>query len=72
MEQFKVACLRYEICGAEETFYSAEEYEIYGDDYICAECFDLEEMNFFELIGWRDIDADLMHSRMADAEMGDL
>jgi hypothetical protein len=57
MEQFKVACLRYEICGAQETFYSAEEYEIYGDDYICAECFDLEEMTFFELIGWADSDA---------------
>ena len=32
MELFHVACLNYEICGAEETFDSIEEYEIYGDD----------------------------------------
>jgi len=57
MEQFTVACLNYEICGAEEIFYSDEEYEIYGDDYVCAECYASEEMEFFETIGWADSDA---------------
>jgi len=37
---FEVACLYYELCGASETFYSEEEYEIYGDDYVCPECQD--------------------------------
>ena len=32
MSLFTVACLNYEICGAEETFDSVEEYEIYGDE----------------------------------------
>jgi hypothetical protein len=42
---FEVACLYYEICGAKETFYSEEEYDIYGDDYVCPECYSqMEEM----------------------------
>ena len=57
MEQFHVACLNYEICGSDEIFDSIEEYEIYGDDYMCAECFDSEEMEFYENIGWADSDA---------------
>jgi hypothetical protein len=57
MELFTVACLNYEICGAQEIFDSVEEYEIYGDDYICAECYDSEEMEFYELTGWADSDA---------------
>jgi hypothetical protein len=57
MEKFTVACLNYEICGAEETFYSDEEYEIFGDDYTCAECYASEEMKFYELTGWADSDA---------------
>ena len=57
MELFTVACLNYEICGAQETFDTIEEYEIYGDDYICAECYDSEEMEFYELAGWADSDA---------------
>ena len=57
MSLFTVACLNYEICGAEETFDSVEEYEIYGDDYICAECYADEEMTFFETAGWYDSDA---------------
>ncbi len=43
----------------------AHEYE----DWTCSECYDKSEMILF---GWRDIDSDLMHTRMADAEMGDL
>jgi hypothetical protein len=39
------------------------------EGWTCNECYDKAEMILF---GWRDIDADLMHSRMADAEMGDL
>ena len=39
-EVFEVACLYYEVCGAKETFYSVEEYDIYGDDYVCPECQD--------------------------------
>jgi hypothetical protein len=46
---FEVACLYYEICGATETFYSEEEYEIYGDDYVCPECYDQEDMAFMGL-----------------------
>ncbi len=57
MNTFIVACLNHEICGATETFYSEEEYEIYGDDYMCAECYDSEEMEFYELTGWSDSDA---------------
>ena len=57
MNTFIVACLNHEICGATETFYSEEEYEIYGDDYMCAECYDSEEMEFYELTGWADSDA---------------
>ena len=37
---FEVACLYYEVCGTSEVFYSEEEYDIYGDDYVCPECQD--------------------------------
>jgi len=57
MDNFTVACLNYEICGAQETFDNESEYEILGDDYICAECYASEEMEFFETIGWSDSDA---------------
>ena len=66
---YEVTCLHYEICGSTETFYSQEEYDIYGDDFTCAECFDQLEMISH---GWRDVDSDRMATRMADAEMGDL
>ena len=56
MELFTVACLNYEICGAQETFDNDSDYEIFGDDYICAECYASEEMEFFETIGWADAD----------------
>ena len=45
----EVACLYYEICGSSEIFYSEEEYEIYGDDYVCPECYDQEEMGLMGL-----------------------
>jgi len=48
---FEVACLYYEICGASQTFYSEEEYDIYGDDYVCPECYDQQEMGMY---GWAD------------------
>jgi len=57
MELFTVACLNYEICGDKATFDSESVYEVYGDDYICAECYASEEMEFFETIGWSDADA---------------
>ena len=57
MSTFTVACLGYEICGSQETFHDESEYEIYGDDYICAECYASDEINFFETIGWADSDA---------------
>jgi hypothetical protein len=69
MPTFEVTCLHYEICGSTETFYTQEEFDLYGDDYTCAECFDQLEMFSH---GWRDITADHMNTRMADAEMGDL
>jgi len=37
---YEVGCLYYEVCGTSETFYSQEEYDIYGDDYVCPECQD--------------------------------
>jgi hypothetical protein len=43
-EVFEVACLYYEVCGSKETFYSVEEYDIYGDDYVCPECYDQQDM----------------------------
>jgi hypothetical protein len=57
MEIFTVACLNYEICGAEETFDSVEEYEIYGDDWTCGECYDSDEMEFYGMDNWADADA---------------
>jgi hypothetical protein len=57
MDNFTVACLNYEICGATTTFFDEAEYEIYGDDYMCAECYDSEEMEFYETTGWADSDA---------------
>ncbi len=57
MELFHVACLNYEICGATITLHDESEYEIYGDDYMCAECYDSEEMEFYEITGWADSDA---------------
>jgi len=69
MPTFEVTCLHYEICGSTETFYTQEEFDLYGDDYTCAECYDQLEMFSH---GWRDITADHMNTRMADAEMGDL
>ena len=48
-EVFEVACLYYEICGAKETFYSVEEYDIYGDDYVCPECYDQQDMGLMGL-----------------------
>lgn len=57
MDKFTVACLNYEVCGAQETFEDESEYEIYGDDYMCAECYAADEYHFFETIGWSDSDA---------------
>jgi hypothetical protein len=57
MNPFTVACLNYEVCGAKETFEDESEYEIYGDDYMCAECYAADEYHFFETIGWSDSDA---------------
>ena len=37
---FKVACLYYEICGTATYFVDEAEYEVYGDDWACAECLD--------------------------------
>ena len=54
MEQFQVACLNYEICGATTTFADESEYDIYGDDWICGECYDSDDMDFY---GWSDADA---------------
>lgn len=48
---FKVSCLYFDICGATETFYTDWEYEVYGDDYVCPECYDSQEMTIF---GWED------------------
>jgi hypothetical protein len=68
MTIYEVTCIHYEICGSTATF-DESEYDIYSDDYTCAECFDQLEMFSH---GWRDVTADHMMTRMADAEMGDL
>ena len=39
-EVFVVSCLYYEVCGSSETFYSQEDYDMDGDDYVCPECQD--------------------------------
>ena len=46
---FTVACLFFEICGATETFETECEYEVFGDDWTCAECYDQSEMLMY---GW--------------------
>jgi hypothetical protein len=33
------------------------EYGYYQDDYLCANCYDAEEVAFYELTGWADNDA---------------
>ena len=68
MKLYEVTCLHYEICGTVATV-TESEYAICADDYTCAECYDQLEMFSH---GWRDITADHMNTRMADAEMGDL
>jgi hypothetical protein len=57
MELFTVACLNSEICGTTMTFDNESDYEVFGDDYMCGECYDSEEMEFYELTGWSDSDA---------------
>jgi hypothetical protein len=49
---FKVACLWYEICGTATYFADEAEYEVYGDDFQCAECLDVMDMKFFTTVGW--------------------
>lgn len=39
-----------------------------NDDYVCPSCYEEDEMQFYARFGWDDA----MHTRMADAEMGDL
>jgi hypothetical protein len=39
------------------TFDNESDYEVFGDDYMCGECYDSEEMEFYELTGWSDSDA---------------
>jgi hypothetical protein len=39
------------------TFDSESDYEVFGDDYTCGECYDSEEMEFYEVTGWTDSDA---------------
>lgn len=54
METFTVGCINSDFCDAFTTFYSEAEYDIYGDDWMCADCYDAEEMDFY---GWSDSDA---------------
>lgn len=57
MSELTLACAYYEICGGQLTL-DAQEAEIYGgEEYICPECFDADEIAFFETIGWSDADA---------------
>lgn len=56
MQMYEVSCLHYEICGSTATF-DESEYDIYGDDYVCAECYADQEFNFFEATGWADSDS---------------
>ena len=47
----KVACLWYEICGTATYFADEAEYEVYGDDWTCAECYDLMDLEFYAAVG---------------------
>lgn len=47
-----VPCDFYEICGT-ATYVTDTEMEFYSDGYVCAECFDQQEMDFY---GWSDSD----------------
>ena len=46
-----VYCDFYEICGT-ATYINVEDLEFYNDGYICAECFDQMDAEFFALVGW--------------------
>jgi len=46
-----VYCDLYEICGT-ATIINVEDLEFYNDGWICAECFDQMEADFFALVGW--------------------
>jgi len=35
----------------------AYEYGYYQDDFLCASCYDADEVLFYELTGWDDADA---------------
>jgi hypothetical protein len=35
----------------------AYEYGYYQDDFLCHECFDADEVAFYEVTGWDDSDA---------------
>ena len=51
-----VYCDFYEICGT-ATYINVEDLEFYNDGYVCAECFDQMDVEFYETIGWSDADA---------------
>ena len=46
----KVNCLYYEICGTATYFVDESEYDVYGDDWACAEC--LETVAEFAVGMW--------------------
>jgi len=48
---FWVACLFYEICGASIQM-DESEYNVYGDDWMCHECYDQHDMFMF---GWETV-----------------
>jgi len=51
-----VYCDFYEICGT-ATYVNDSDLEFYNDGYVCAECFDQMDVEFYETIGWSDADA---------------
>ena len=54
---YEVKCQNYEICG-ETMLLDYQEYtDLYNDDFVCNSCYDAEDMDFYETIGWDDSDA---------------
>jgi len=53
--EYKVYCMNGE-CD-QYIIMDAYEYGYYQDDFMCHECYDADEMAFYQLTGWDDSDA---------------
>ena len=51
MKLVSVPCDFYEICGT-KTYVKQSDLVHYDEGYMCAECFDQQDMEFLSLVGW--------------------